>query len=116
MEPQEQSAPAAPQQTEVHTTEEKTSGGAGPIIGIVIIIALLIFGGLYFWGMQAQKEAEVLPFVPANNVEEAAAPVQENADLSTSDETATIEADADDAYMAQLEADLEADLGAIESY
>lgn len=45
-----------------------------------------------------------------------AAPVQQNQDLSTSDEPAAIEQDADDAYLNQLEANLDADLRAIENY
>jgi len=44
--------------------------GAGPIIGIVIIIALLILGALYFWGahINAQKNREnQLPLIPSSD-------------------------------------------------
>ncbi len=30
--------------------EQRDKGGFGPIIGILIIVALIAFGGLYFWG------------------------------------------------------------------
>jgi hypothetical protein len=31
-------------------------GGVGPIIGAVIVVILLIFGALYFWGQQLNRE------------------------------------------------------------
>lgn len=34
------------------TSEATQGGGLGPIIGILIIVALIAFGGLYFWGSQ----------------------------------------------------------------
>ncbi len=105
-------------QQEVHTVAPEAKGGIGPIVGAVIIIALLIFGGLYFWGMQIEKEQtpETLPMILGDEQQVQAAPVQDNAALSTSDEPAAIEKDADDAYMQQLEASIDADLKAIENY
>jgi hypothetical protein len=44
--------------------------GAGPVVGIVIIIALLILGALYFWGarLNAQQNPEnQLPLIPASD-------------------------------------------------
>lgn len=38
------------QQTRAHTRS------IGPIIGIAIIIVVLIFGGLYYWGAQINKK------------------------------------------------------------
>ena len=32
------------------TPQDGEQGGFGPMVGILIIAALLIFGGLYFWG------------------------------------------------------------------
>ncbi len=88
-------------------------GGMGALIGAIIIIALLIFGGLYFYGMKLKNDS----MQEASTVEFNPAPVQEQA-MSDSDEAAAISADteADAAYMAQLEANLDADLKAIESY
>lgn len=121
MEPNQTPEGVPPVQTSPHTPEATTSaaessGSIGPIVGAVIIIALLIFGGLYFWGMQLEKEPETLPMILGDEAQADAAPVQENEDLSASDEPATIEADADDAYLNQLEANLDADLRAIENY
>lgn len=30
--------------------------GSGPIIGAIIVVILLVFGALYFWGQQLNKE------------------------------------------------------------
>ncbi len=30
--------------------------GAGPIIGAIIVVILLVFGALYFWGQKLNKE------------------------------------------------------------
>ena len=48
------------------TPQKKT--GVGPMIGTIIIVILLIFGGLYFWGAQLNKEKnqDQLPFIPGD--------------------------------------------------
>lgn len=40
--------------------------GPGPIIGVIVIVILLIFGGLYFWGAQLNEanSPDQLPFIP----------------------------------------------------
>ena len=40
--------------------------GNGPIVGTIIIIVLLIFGALYFWGAQLNREEAPLPFIPGD--------------------------------------------------
>ena len=41
---------------------------SGPTIGIVIIVILLIFGALYFWGERLnQKDAQPLPLIPGDS-------------------------------------------------
>ncbi len=94
-------------------TTEKS--GMGPLVGIIIVLALLLFGGLYFWGthLNEKKGMEALPLIPGEAI--VTPEVATNDDLSTSDETAAIEADTSDAYMAKLQADLDADLKALES-
>ncbi len=37
------------------TGDATQGGGLGPIIGILIIVALIAFGGLYFWGSQMRN-------------------------------------------------------------
>ncbi len=49
---------------------EKHSG-IGPVVGIVIILLLLVFGGLYFWGASMNRKTEPLPFIPGDTTTEA---------------------------------------------
>lgn len=60
--PHEQSTPSGNEQ---QLSSKKPSSGAGPIIGVVVIVCLLIFGGLYFWGaaLNAQDKNEQLPLI-----------------------------------------------------
>ena len=51
--------------------EKPKQSPVGPIVGAIIIIALLVFGGLYFGGAhlnKAQNNFEnQLPFIPPDN-------------------------------------------------
>jgi len=51
--------------------EKPKQSPVGPIVGAIIIIALLVFGGLYFWGAHLNKEQNnfenQLPFIPPDN-------------------------------------------------
>ncbi len=42
--------------------------GSGPIVGIVIIVVLVLFGALYFWGaaLNARGETSPLPLIPGD--------------------------------------------------
>lgn len=51
-----------PEHTQTH---EKAK--AGPVVGIVIVVVLMIFGGLYFWGAQLNKVEEPLPLIPGDS-------------------------------------------------
>ncbi len=48
--------------------EQHERSSIGPMVGALIIITLLIFGGLYFWGARLDQEAaqKALPFIPAS--------------------------------------------------
>ncbi len=35
--------------------EQQNKSGVGPIIGTVVIIAIIILGGLYFWGKRIEE-------------------------------------------------------------
>jgi len=76
----------------------------GPIVGVVIIVIVLIFGGLYFWGAKVSKEKTM-------TAEEITA--QEDVMLiklkeqSESDEIADIEADLNATDLEGLDAELE---------
>ncbi len=52
-----------------HLLPPAQKSSAGPVVGTIIIIVLLILGGLYFWGahLNAQKNAENnMPYIPAD--------------------------------------------------
>ena len=44
--------PAEQPATQIRPRDE----GAGPIIGAIIIVILLVFGALYFWGQKLNKK------------------------------------------------------------
>ena len=51
-----------------HVTKKRKSG-AGPMIGIVIIILLTTFGALYFWGAAINRaQQQPLPLIPGDTV------------------------------------------------
>ena len=77
----------------------------GPIIGIIIIVIILIFGGLYFWGQQLNEEVSIESLAPSADETIGTLEMQ-----STSDEISDIESDLD---LTDLE-DLDADLDSIE--
>lgn len=43
--------------------------GLGSVVGIIIILVLLAFGALYFWGayLNRKSSVELLPFIPGDN-------------------------------------------------
>jgi len=43
------------EETRNTTTEQRDQKHFGPLIGILIIVTVLVFGGLYFWGASLQK-------------------------------------------------------------
>ena len=49
-------------------TKPRTEKKMGPMFGIFIIVILLVFGGLYFWGahLNQQAQQEQLPFIPGD--------------------------------------------------
>lgn len=75
-------------------------GSAGPVIGIIIILAVIVLGGLYFWG-QRTNEA---------NLEEdnLAAELDQIENQSSSDEVSSIEADLQATDIESLDAELNA--------
>jgi hypothetical protein len=50
------------------TAPQKKKGGMGATVGIVIIVILLMFGGLYFWGARLNQGApQQLPLIPGDS-------------------------------------------------
>lgn len=58
-----------PQQSAPIQSAPKKKGGSGAIVGIVIIVALMIFAGLYFWGayLNGDNTPDLLPLIPDDN-------------------------------------------------
>ena len=38
---------------------------AGPIIGTIIVVILLVLGALYFLGARLNRQAQQVPYIPA---------------------------------------------------
>lgn len=76
---------------------ESRGGSVGPIIGIILILAVIILGGLYFWSQRANEDAmmtnEAIETINTQN---------------TSDETTVIEADLNATDVENLDAELNA--------
>lgn len=111
---QEPVAPTPPQQP---TPEEGLDdGGAGPIIGSIIVILVIIAGGVYFWLERTDNSAEIEALL---NEE---VPAEDNVlsglqEVETSDDIDAIEADLEgtdldslDDELGNIDALLEADL------
>jgi len=80
------------QQNNVNVGVEEGGGSSGPIIGAIVILAIIILGGLYFWGQRASNDAVI----------------DEINRQSDSDEAAAIEADLDATDIENLDAELNA--------
>jgi len=84
---------------EPKVTESNNEGSAGPVIGTIIILAVIVLGGLYFWG----QRAEVEPAMTEEQVQEQVNMIQEQ---STSDVPADIEADLNATDIDSLDSEL----------
>ena len=88
-------APVTPTERPSVTPENKSS--IGGIIGTIIIIALIILGGLYFWGKRIEESKT-----------EQALRTEETPMSTTSNEAATIRSMSSSDEVTSLEADLKA--------
>lgn len=62
--------PESPREPQTDTDFQLPPGhksGAGPIVGVIIIVIVLALGGLYFWGAQLNRETEPLPLIPGDS-------------------------------------------------
>jgi uncharacterized protein HemX len=75
-------------------------GSAGPVIGIIIILAVIVLGGLYFWGQRTNETAQ--------EEDNLAAELDEIGNQSSSDEVTAIEADLQSTDIESLDAELNA--------
>ena len=93
----------------------------GPIAGAIIVIALLVLGGLYFWGAQMDMQTEETPYIPGDAMPGSEMPVGElESDTSaglpaqgSSDDVSSIESDFNAMNMNQMESQNNAELNNI---
>lgn len=78
-----------------------SGSSAGPIIGIIILIAVVILGGLYFWGQRVNNQ--IAP--TETNIDPTTEAIKAQ---STADDTSSIEADLNFTDVDNLDAELNA--------
>ena len=91
-------------------TNEKRSKSIGSIIGLAIIIVILIFGGLYYWGAQINKQQtqEQLDNTTAEMIgNQPDAALEQLQAQNESDEISDIEIDLNDTVLEGLDQELE---------
>lgn len=91
---------------------QENKSSIGSIIGTVIIIAIIILGGLYFWGKRVEetraKQNLVGDSVPQQTIEQnEASSIQQT---TSSDDVNSIEADLNATNLEGLDAELDAQL------
>lgn len=75
---------------------EPQKSSVGGIIGTIIIIALIILGGLYFWGKRIEESKANQNLVSDQSTTQTATTTDENADIenvNSSDDLNSIDAD-----------------------
>ena len=85
-------------------TQTSENKPAGPVIGAVIIILILVVGALYFWGAKLNKEANQTPEDILGGEDKTLEQLQTQ---STSTEIGDIEADLNVTDLDNLDADLQ---------
>lgn len=93
-----------------------SSSGAssvGPVIGTIIIIALLALGALYFWGARLNRNTDVAPYILDR--EYTVSPETEGwmSDFSASDEANAIEKDLQAFNADTLQGKIDSDLNLV---
>jgi hypothetical protein len=81
------------------TPTPQTEGSAGPVIGTIIILAVIVLGGLYFWGQRTKA-----PVMDQTQVQEKVQSIQTQ---SSSDTPSDIKADLDATQIDNIDAQLQ---------
>ena len=88
---------------------QQQKSGVGPIIGTVIIIALIILGGLYFWGKRVE-ESKATQNLVTGSVESTATVDQMEANaiksVTPANDTTSIQADLNATNLDDLQPEL----------
>lgn len=80
----------------------------GPAIGIIVIIAVIVLGGLYFWGQRAEREKATPAQTEATTSNQTSQTSGADADIqamntqSSSDDVSSIEADLNSTNLSSL--------------
>lgn len=84
---------------------DNNENSVGPVVGLIIILAVIILGGLYFWGERNNTGATDVtsPTSAQEDVNVSAIESQ-----SSSDETSSIQADLENTNTENLDANLSA--------
>ena len=94
MEPQQPQSFQPPMQQQAQQPVQQPKSSIGSIIGTIIIIAVIILGGLYFWGKRIEESKATQSLVNETSQEEAeemeAAAIKS---VTTADDLSSIEAD-----------------------
>jgi len=81
------------------STTGTKEGSVGPVIGTIIILAVIVLGGLYFWGQRASDK--VMNEAQVNET------VQNITTQGQSDEAAVIEADLNATNIDNIDSELD---------
>lgn len=107
---EDQPTSEVPQQPSEPQQEEAPTKSVGPIIGIAIILIVLIFGGLYYWGgkISNQELRNQQESITAEEILDQQDESLESLQVqSTSDEIVEIEADLDLTNLEGLDKELD---------
>lgn len=104
--------PQSVYEREVPQINEKQTKSVGAIIGIAIIIVIIIFGGLYYWGAQisnqkTQSDQQGTTLTPEEIGNKPDAALEQLQTQNASDEVADIETDLNATDLGGLDAELE---------
>lgn len=89
---------------------EPQKSSVGGIIGTIIIIAIIILGGLYFWGKRIEESKANQNLVSDESTTQQATTTDENADIenvSSADDLDSIDADLNSTTFTNLDAELQ---------
>jgi len=61
---------------QIPPTQPAAPKSAGPVVGIIIIIVVLVIGALYFWGDQLNKQTPQTQEIPIGALDQATTSLQ----------------------------------------
>lgn len=111
----EEGAPSSPLESDTTPNTLKEGGPQGtwgPLVGVIIIVAILVLGGLYFWGRELVGNGEEPSAADIANQEDPQ--LQELREQDSSDDVSSIEADIEATDFSDIDqefSDIEAEAG-----